>query len=99
MNFGHEMQGGKVGPSPKGKDLAAREAELAKREQELRRKEAALATAGGVDHRLIANFPPCLPMVHHDINNDVPDYNKGIMRAYVPLQYPGTRCLCVTLAS
>lgn len=77
------MQGAKAGKKgPATKDISAREAELAKREQELRRKEAALATTGGtVDHRLVANFPPCLPMVHHDIINDIPDYNKGIMRA------------------
>lgn len=74
-------KGGKNAPA--ANTISAREAELAKREQELRRKEAALATSGGnVDHRLIANFPPCLPMVHHDIINDIPDYNKGIMRAY-----------------
>jgi hypothetical protein len=77
------------GKGSTAKDLAAREAELARREQELQRKEAALATAGGaVDPRLIANFPPCLPLVHHDINNDIPDYNKPIMRAYASSQCP-----------
>lgn len=71
--------------APASKDITAREAELEKREQELRRKEAALAASGGaVDHRVVANFPPCLPIVHHDIINDIPDYNKAITRAYGP---------------
>ena len=31
----------------------------------------------------IKNFPPCCPVVHHDIANDIPDFNKNITRAYV----------------
>jgi hypothetical protein len=73
------------------KDVAAREAALAKREQEVKRREAALASRGaaGIDPMMIKNFPSCCPMVHHDIINDIPEYNKGIMRACAsPLSPP-----------
>lgn len=65
------------------KDTASREAALAKREQEVKRREAALASRGaaGIDPMMIKNFPSCCPMVHHDIINDIPEYNKAITRA------------------
>lgn len=66
-----------------GGGLAAREQALAQREAEIRRKEIALARRGaaGIDPMLIKNFPPCCPVAHHDITNDIPDFNKNIMRA------------------
>ena len=78
------MQGSKSASG--AKDTAAREAALAKREQEVKRREAALASRGaaGIDPMLVKNFPSCCPMVHHDIVNDIPEYNKGIMRACAP---------------
>jgi hypothetical protein len=56
--------------------------------QEVARREAALAAqgAGTVDPMLIKNFPSCCPMVHHDIVNDIPEYNKAITRACVLVQ-------------
>jgi secretory carrier-associated membrane protein len=76
----------KASKAPTDKNLAAREAALAKREADVRRREAALAQRGGaaIDPMLVKNFPSCCPMVHHDIANDIPSYNKNIMRAYAP---------------
>lgn len=72
--------------------MAAREQALAQREAEVRRREVALTRGGGagVDPMLIKNFPPCCPIVHHDIANDIPDFNKNITRAYAatPAVYP-----------
>lgn len=50
----------------------------------MKRREAALASRGaaGIDPMMIKNFPSCCPMVHHDIINDIPEFNKAIMRAY-----------------
>ena len=90
--------GGKKAPA--GKDLTAREAELDRRERELKRKEAALAANGGtVDHRAVANFPPCMPLVHHDIINDIPDYNKAITRACGPASVVMFEYACSMLAN
>lgn len=54
----------------KEKELQAKEAELRRREQEVKRREDALAGAGiVVEDR---NWPPCLPIIHHDIANEIP---------------------------
>ncbi|KAK6919005.1 SCAMP protein, partial [Dillenia turbinata] len=51
-------------------ELQAKEAELKKREQELKRKEDAISRAGIVlEDR---NWPPFLPIIHHDIANEIP---------------------------
>ncbi|KAK1304814.1 putative secretory carrier-associated membrane protein 1 [Acorus calamus] len=54
----------------KEKDLQAKEAELRKREQELKRREEAAARAGIVIEE--KNWPPFLPIIHHDIPNEIP---------------------------
>ncbi|OIV96739.1 hypothetical protein TanjilG_11735 [Lupinus angustifolius] len=54
----------------KEKALQAREAELKRREQELKRKEDAIARAGIVIEE--KNWPPFLPLIHHDIANEIP---------------------------
>ncbi|KAK1325164.1 putative secretory carrier-associated membrane protein 1 [Acorus calamus] len=54
----------------KEKDLQAKEAELRKREQELKRREEAAARAGIVIEE--KNWPPFLPIIHHDIANEIP---------------------------
>lgn len=51
-------------------ELKAREAELARREQEIKRKEDAIARAGITLE--VKNWPSCLPIIHHDIANDIP---------------------------
>ena len=91
------LQGKKsgAGSASSAKDTAAREAALAKREQEVKRREAALASRGaaGIDPMMVKNFPSCCPVVHHDIVNDIPEYNKAIMRACAPLCLPHTPSL------
>lgn len=54
----------------KEKELKAREADLKRREQELRRREEAIAKAGVVIEE--KNWPPFLPIIHHDITNEIP---------------------------
>ncbi|KAF6167669.1 hypothetical protein GIB67_031252 [Kingdonia uniflora] len=54
----------------KEKELQAKEAELKKREQEVKRKEDAAARAGIVLE--VKNWPPFMPIIHHDIANEIP---------------------------
>ncbi|KAG8080083.1 hypothetical protein GUJ93_ZPchr0007g3118 [Zizania palustris] len=54
------------------KELQAREAELNKREKELKRREEAAARAGIVIEE--KNWPPFLPLIHHDIANEIPSH-------------------------
>ncbi|CAL0323653.1 unnamed protein product [Lupinus luteus] len=54
----------------KEKALQAREAELKRREQELKRREDAIARAGIVIEE--KNWPPFIPIIHHDIANEIP---------------------------
>ncbi|XP_038988199.1 secretory carrier-associated membrane protein-like isoform X2 [Phoenix dactylifera] len=58
----------------KEKELQAKEAELKKREQELKRREDAVARAGIVIEK--KNWPPCFPIIHHDIANEIPIYSQ-----------------------
>ncbi|KAL4626697.1 hypothetical protein ACB098_05G080700 [Castanea mollissima] len=54
----------------KERELQTKEAELRRREQEVKRKEDAAARAGIVLEE--KNWPPFLPIIHHDIANDIP---------------------------
>ncbi|RAL44816.1 hypothetical protein DM860_003575 [Cuscuta australis] len=54
----------------KEKELQSKEAELRKREQEVKRREDAAARAGIVLEE--KNWPPFLPIIHHDIANEIP---------------------------
>ncbi|XP_020576624.1 secretory carrier-associated membrane protein 2-like [Phalaenopsis equestris] len=54
----------------KEKELQAKEAELRRREQEVKRKEDAAARAGVVLEE--KNWPPFLPIIHHDIAKEIP---------------------------
>ncbi|KAK2996785.1 hypothetical protein RJ639_026388 [Escallonia herrerae] len=54
----------------KEKELQAKEAELRKREQELKRREDAVSRAGIVLEE--KNWPPFIPIIHHDIANEIP---------------------------
>ncbi|XP_055808459.1 secretory carrier-associated membrane protein 2-like [Solanum dulcamara] len=54
----------------KEKELQAKEADLRRREQEVRRREEALAGASVVLEQ--RNWPPFLPIIHHDIANEIP---------------------------
>ncbi|XP_010931923.1 secretory carrier-associated membrane protein 2 [Elaeis guineensis] len=58
----------------KEKELQAKEAALRKREQELKRREDALSRAGVVLEE--KNWPPCFPIIHHDIANEIPIYSQ-----------------------
>ncbi|KAK9676754.1 hypothetical protein RND81_11G097900 [Saponaria officinalis] len=52
------------------KELLAKEAELKKKEQEIKRREDAISRAGIVIEE--KNWPPFLPLIHHDIPNEIP---------------------------
>lgn len=54
----------------KEKELQAKEAELKRREQELKRREDAISRSGVVIEE--KNWPPFLPIIHHDIANEIP---------------------------
>ncbi|KAK4723615.1 hypothetical protein R3W88_026394 [Solanum pinnatisectum] len=54
----------------KEKELQTKEADLKRREQDVRRREEALAGAGVVIEQ--RNWPPFLPIIHHDIANEIP---------------------------
>ncbi|XP_015694908.1 putative secretory carrier-associated membrane protein 1 isoform X2 [Oryza brachyantha] len=54
------------------KELQAREAELNKREKELKRREEAATRAGIVIEE--KNWPPFMPLIHHDITNEIPSH-------------------------
>lgn len=54
----------------KEKELQSKEAELNKRERELKRREEAAARAGIVIEN--KNWPPFMPIIHHDISNEIP---------------------------
>ncbi|XP_047317799.1 secretory carrier-associated membrane protein 1-like [Impatiens glandulifera] len=54
----------------KEKQLQAKDAELRKREQELKRKEEAAARAGILVEK--TNWPPLIPIIHHNIANEIP---------------------------
>jgi hypothetical protein len=56
----------------KEKELQKKEAELTRREEEVKRKEEALARAGILLE--VRNWPPFLPIIHHDIANEIPVY-------------------------
>lgn len=57
----------------KQKELQAREAELRRREQALANREETLVTAR-------PNWPPCYPLIRHDIGADIPDYLQHTQR-------------------
>eukprot|EP00898_Chlorokybus_atmophyticus_P006907 jgi/Chlat1/7217/Chrsp57S06858 len=59
----------------KEKELRAKEAELKKREAELKKRE---TEAGPVKDK--KNWPPCFPMVHHDIAADIPSEHRAMVR-------------------
>ncbi|XP_052202508.1 secretory carrier-associated membrane protein 3-like isoform X2 [Diospyros lotus] len=61
----------------KEKELHAKEAELRKREEHVKRLEEAAARAGIVLE--VANWPPFLPLVHHDITNEVPIHLQKLL--------------------
>ncbi|KAL0408005.1 UNVERIFIED_CONTAM: Secretory carrier-associated membrane protein 4 [Sesamum radiatum] len=57
-------------PRKKEKELATWESDLNRREREIKRREDAVAGAGvPVDDK---NWPPCFPIIHHDIANEIP---------------------------
>ncbi|KIZ03332.1 hypothetical protein MNEG_4620 [Monoraphidium neglectum] len=83
--------GGGGGGGAGGGNLAQREAELARREAELARREAALAQiaenskpsvsawAGGARSPL-TNFPPFCPFMYHSISEQIPAWNRSMIR-------------------
>ncbi|XP_024386126.1 secretory carrier-associated membrane protein 2 isoform X2 [Physcomitrium patens] len=73
--------GGSKEMKNKEKELKAKEEELKRREKELKRREDAASIAGIVIES--RNWPPLVPILHHDIANDIPEHVRGLMyRAY-----------------
>jgi hypothetical protein len=52
------------------RELLAKEAELNRREKEIKRREEAVERSGFVIEE--KNWPPFFPIIHHDINNEIP---------------------------
>lgn len=54
----------------KAKELAAWEVDLKRREMDIQRREDALSNAGVSTEE--KNWPPCFPIIHHDIAKEIP---------------------------
>lgn len=61
----------------KEKELRAKEIELNRREEEVKRQEETLSRAGV--QLEVKNWPPFAPIIHHDIENDIPVYLQKLM--------------------
>ncbi|KAL7243362.1 hypothetical protein ACSBR1_015705 [Camellia fascicularis] len=57
-------------PKKKEKELAAWEADLKRREREIKRRKDTVSSAGVPSDD--KNWPPCFPIIHHDIGNEIP---------------------------
>ncbi len=57
-------------------DIQRREADLQRREADLQRREASLAAAGAARK----NWPRFMPLVHHDIDGDIPADRRRLVR-------------------
>jgi hypothetical protein len=69
--------GGSKELKKKEKELKAKEEELKRKEQELKRREDAAARAGIlIEYK---NWPPLVPILHHDIANDIPAHLRRLM--------------------
>lgn len=60
----------------KENELKAKEEELRKKEQELKRREEAAAKAGILIED--KNWPPFIPILHHDIARDIPSHTQQL---------------------
>ncbi|KAJ3192576.1 Secretory carrier-associated membrane protein 5 [Irineochytrium annulatum] len=73
--------GGGVGSGNGGGGYSQREADLEKREAELRNREARLnERENAMGDYKPPNWPPCRPIVYHDIENDIPDSGKWLVK-------------------
>ncbi|XP_024364882.1 secretory carrier-associated membrane protein 2 [Physcomitrium patens] len=68
--------GGSKELKQKERELRAKEEELKKREKELKRREEAAAKAGILIED--KNWPPFVPILHHDIANDIPAHTQQL---------------------
>ncbi|KAJ3350727.1 hypothetical protein HDU83_009455 [Entophlyctis luteolus] len=67
--------------SAQAQTLAAREAELAKREAQLNKREEQLVQKEAqLEHIHAPNFPPCKPLVYHDIEAEIPAEGKWLVK-------------------
>ncbi|KAJ3125074.1 hypothetical protein HK100_011006 [Physocladia obscura] len=67
--------------SNQAKVLAEREAELAKREALLnKREEKLIQKEATIDGFKPPNFPPCKPLVYHDIEAEIPEEGKWLVK-------------------
>ena len=81
-----------------GNDVSARESELDRREARIRVREEILEASMARLKR--KNWPPCRPILYHDINAEVPAVNRAMVRtAYVAwlLTAAGYLLNCFTL--
>ncbi|KAJ3114434.1 hypothetical protein HDU96_002104 [Phlyctochytrium bullatum] len=78
-----DLEKGKQASSSKGKKesaVEARERELKKKEEELAKREAQLHEAQRLSQPRIPNFPFFWPVMHHNINLDIPPASRVTMR-------------------
>ena len=65
--------------------VAEREKELNKKEKELNKKERDLERRDSqADPLRVNNWPPCYPVLHHDIRKDIPEGKRNITRMCAP---------------
>ncbi|KAJ3117300.1 Secretory carrier-associated membrane protein 5 [Phlyctochytrium bullatum] len=68
-------------PTGNTASLSAREAEIERREAELRHREARLAEKeSNLSDYNPPNWPPCRPLVYHDIQNDIPEGGRWLVK-------------------
>ncbi|KAI8466091.1 MAG: scamp family-domain-containing protein [Monoraphidium minutum] len=70
------VAGGAAAAAPGG--VAQREAELARREADIARREAAMAQLA--ESVRPANFPPFCPFIYHSISEQIPSWNRSMVR-------------------
>lgn len=81
------MNGGSMGRLYRHGDAVAQaEASASARERELERREARIRVKEEILEANLArikrkNWPPCKPILYHDINAEVPAVNRGMVRA------------------
>jgi hypothetical protein len=78
-------KGGKKAENVRVNSGALREGSLAEREKELQRREEELERRTGqvINPMRVNNWPPCYPILHHDIQKDVPAGKRAVARLCV----------------
>ncbi|KAI9333222.1 scamp family-domain-containing protein [Zopfochytrium polystomum] len=86
-----------AGGASLAQDLRAKEAELARREEELARREAGLQEQEQAMRQhgfRPPNWPPFYPLIHHDIDGEIPELSRSVMKK-IYFFWLATLCLLV----